>query len=51
MLIVGLLSTPEEVQELQFIAKVCSVRDRIQFIVHIEQCKEKNKVFQNKGKF
>ncbi len=43
MLIIGLLSTKEEVQELQYIAKVCSVRDRIHFLVHIEKCKEQRK--------
>jgi len=45
MLIIGLLSSEEEANEIKFIAKVCSLENRIHFIVHVDKLKEtvKNK--------
>ena len=40
MIVIGLLSTEEEAQEIQFIAKICTVEDRIRYIVHVEKVKE-----------
>jgi hypothetical protein len=40
MLVIGLLSTEEEAQEIQFIAKICSVEDRIRYIVHVDKIKK-----------
>ena len=39
MLVVGLLSTEEEALELQFIAKVCTVEDRIRHIARVAKLK------------
>jgi hypothetical protein len=40
MIVIGLLSTEEEAQELQFIAKICTVEDRIRYIIQIERIKK-----------
>ncbi len=40
MLVIGLLSTQEEADELKFIAKVCTIEDRIRFIAKKEKYKE-----------
>lgn len=40
MLIVGLLSTKQEVEEIQYIAKVCDVEDRIRFVCRMQKLKE-----------
>ena len=40
MIVIGLLSTEEEAQELQFIAKICTVEDRIRHIVRIDKIKK-----------
>jgi hypothetical protein len=40
MIVIGLLSTEEEAQEIQFIAKICTVEDRIRYIVHVERIKQ-----------
>jgi hypothetical protein len=40
MIVIGLLSTEEEAQEIQFIAKICSVEDRIRYIVHVDRIKQ-----------
>ncbi|MBN2604040.1 MAG: hypothetical protein JXA91_07920 [Candidatus Thermoplasmatota archaeon] len=40
MKIVGLLSTPQEAQEIQFISKMCILRDRIHFLVKTQKIKE-----------
>ena len=40
MIVIGLLSTEEEAQELQFIAKICTVEDRIRYIVRIDKIKK-----------
>jgi hypothetical protein len=40
MLIVGLLSTKQEVEEIQYIAKVCYVEDRIRFVCRMQKLKE-----------
>ena len=40
MLIVGLLSTKQEVEEIKYIAKICTLEDRIRFIVRTQKIKE-----------
>ena len=40
MLVVGLLSTKQEVQEIQQIAKICALEDRVRFIVRKQKIKE-----------
>ena len=43
MLVVGLLSTEEEAKEIQFIAKVATLEDRIHFIVKYDKLKRVSK--------
>jgi len=40
MLVVGLLSTKQEVEEIKYIAKLCTLEDRIHFIVRMQKLKE-----------
>jgi len=40
MLVVGLLSTKEEVDEIKYIAKVCAMEDRIHFVVRMQRLKD-----------
>ena len=40
MIVIGLLSTEEEAQEIQFIAKICTIEDRIRYIVHVDRIKQ-----------
>jgi len=40
MLIIGLLSTKQEVEEIKYIFKICSLEDRIHFIVRMQKLKE-----------
>ena len=40
MLVVGLLSTKEEVEEIKYIAKVCALEDRIHFVVRMQKLKD-----------
>ena len=40
MLVVGLLSTQQEANEIKYIAKICTVEDRIHFIVRMQKIKE-----------
>jgi hypothetical protein len=40
MIIIGLLSTEEEALEIQYIAKICVVENRIRYLVHVEKVKE-----------
>ena len=40
MLVVGLLSTKQEVEEIKYIAKICSLEDRVHFIVRMQKLKE-----------
>jgi uncharacterized protein YerC len=40
MRVIGLLSTEEEAKELQFIAKVCTIENRIHNIIQIEKIKK-----------
>lgn len=40
MLIVGLLSSKQEAEEIKYIAKVCDVEDRIRFVVRMQKIKE-----------
>jgi hypothetical protein len=39
MMVIGLISTEEEAQELQFIAKICTIENRIRHIIYIEKVK------------
>lgn len=39
MIVIGLLSTEEEAQEIQFIAKICTVENRIRYLVHVDRIK------------
>lgn len=39
MIVVGLLSTKQEVDELRYIAKICDVEDRIHLVVRMEKIK------------
>ncbi len=39
MRVIGLLSTQKEANEIKYIANVCSVENRIRFIVHIQKIK------------
>ena len=40
MLVIGLLSTEQEVEEIKYIAKVCTIEDRIHFVVRMQRIKE-----------
>jgi hypothetical protein len=40
MLIVGLLSSEQEAEEIKYIAKICDVEDRIRFVVRMQRMKE-----------
>jgi len=40
MLVIGLLSSEEEAMELQFIAKVCTVEDRIRHVARLGKLKK-----------
>ena len=40
MLVIGLLSTQQEVEEIKYIAKVCTLEDRIHFICRMHRLKE-----------
>ena len=40
MLVVGLLSSENEAQEIKNIAKMCQLRERIHFIVRMQKLKE-----------
>jgi len=42
MKVIGLLSTEEEANEIKFIAKVCSLNDRIRFIIKIDKLRKIN---------
>lgn len=39
MLVIGLLSTKQEVEEIKYIAKVCDIEERIRFVVRMERIK------------
>jgi len=39
MKVIGLLSSEEEANEIKFIAKVCSLNDRIRFLLQVEKLK------------
>ena len=40
MMVIGLLSTKQEVEEIKYIAKVCTLEDRIHFLVRMQRLKE-----------
>ena len=40
MIVIGLLSSKQEVEEIKYIAKVCDVEDRIHFVVRMQRIKE-----------
>jgi hypothetical protein len=40
MIVIGLLSTEEEALEIQYIAKICTIENRIRYLVHVEKVKQ-----------
>ena len=40
MIVIGLLSTEEEAQEIQYIAKICVIENRIRYLVHVEKVRQ-----------
>lgn len=40
MIVIGLLSTKQEVEEIKYIAKICDVEDRIHLVVRMQKIKE-----------
>ena len=40
MIVIGLLSSKQEAEEIKYIAKVCDVEDRIRFVVRMQRIKE-----------
>lgn len=38
-MVIGLISSEEEAQELQFIAKICTIENRIRHLIYIEKVK------------
>jgi hypothetical protein len=40
MIVIGLLSSKQEVEEIKYIAKICDVEDRIRMIVRMQRLKE-----------
>jgi len=40
MIVAGLLSSRQEANEITYIAKICTIEDRIHFIVRIQKIKE-----------
>lgn len=40
MIVIGLLSTKQEVEEIRYIAKICDVEDRIHLVVRMQKLKE-----------
>ena len=40
MIVIGLLSTKQEVEEIKYIAKICDVEDRIRLVVRMHKLKE-----------
>jgi hypothetical protein len=40
MLVVGLLSTEQEAEELKYIAGICDIEDRVHFLVRMQRIKE-----------
>ena len=40
MLVIGLLSTEQEVEEIKYIAKICTLEDRIHFVVRMQKIRE-----------
>lgn len=40
MLVVGLLSSEQEISDIKYIANICEIEDRIHFIVRMEKIKK-----------
>lgn len=40
MMVIGLLSSEQEVEEIKYIAKICDIEDRIRFVVRMQRIKE-----------
>jgi len=40
MIVIGLLSTKQEVDDIKYIAKVCDVEERIRLVVRMQRLKE-----------
>lgn len=50
MIIIGLLSSQQEVNEIKNIAKICEIEDRIRFIVRVQKIKSLLKGYDKVGK-
>lgn len=40
MIVIGLLSNEQEVEEIKYIAKICDIEDRIRFVVRMQKIKD-----------
>lgn len=40
MIVIGLLSTKQEVEDIKYIVKICDIEDRIRFVVRMQKIKE-----------
>ena len=40
MIVIGLLSTEEEAREIQNIANICVIENRIRYLVHVERVRQ-----------
>ena len=40
MIVIGLISSKQEVEEIKYIAKICDVEDRIHFVVRMQKLKD-----------
>jgi len=40
MIVIGLLSSKQEVEEIKYIAKICDVENRIRFVVRMQRIRE-----------
>jgi predicted type IV restriction endonuclease len=49
MMVIGLISTEEEAQELQFIAKICTIENRIRHLIYIEKAKNQKQLHVKDG--
>lgn len=43
MKVIGLLTSEEEVEEIQFIAKICTLQNRIHYIAYLDRIKNSTK--------
>lgn len=40
MIVIGLLSSEQEVEEIKSIAKVCDIEDRVRFVIRMQRIKD-----------